>query len=86
MFGKRQRSYEDGVRERARELRRTGLTYSEICEVLGIHIPKSTLNHWVSDVLLKPEQQQRIIEKDREAAGRGEWVAHGEARRASTRK
>jgi hypothetical protein len=34
-------------------------------------IPKSTLNHWVSDVLLTPEQQQRIIEKDREAAARG---------------
>ena len=34
-------------------------------------IPKSTLNHWVSDILLAPEQQARIIEKDREAAARG---------------
>ncbi len=65
------RDYEDGLRERARELRHEGLTYSEICEALGVDIPKSTLNHWVSDVLLTPEEQQRIIEKDREAAARG---------------
>jgi transcriptional regulator with XRE-family HTH domain len=71
MFGKNKRTYEDGLRERARELRATGLTYSEICEVLGVEIPKSTLNHWVSNVLLTPEQQQRILEKDREAAAQG---------------
>ncbi len=71
MSGKRRRYYEDGLRERARELRRAGLTYSEIGETLGVDIPKSTLNHWVSDVLLTPEQQQRIVEKDREAAARG---------------
>ena len=70
-MGKRKRDYEDNIRERARELRRAGMAYSEIREALGIDIPKSTLNHWVSDVLLSLEQQQRIVEKDREAASRG---------------
>jgi len=65
------RNYEHDLRERARELRRQGLTYTEICESLGVEIPKSTLNHWVSDVLLTPEQRERITEKDREAATRG---------------
>ncbi len=65
------RRYEADLRERARELRRAGLTYTEICEALGVDIPKSTLNHWVSDILLAPEQQARIVEKDREAAARG---------------
>lgn len=72
MNGKRKkRSYDNRIRERARELRRAGMTYSEISEALGVDLPKSTLNNWVSDVLLTPEQQQRIIEKDREAAARG---------------
>jgi len=57
MFGKRKRDCEEGLRERARELRRTGMTYAEIQVTLGVEIPKSTLNHWVSDVLLTSEQQ-----------------------------
>ena len=65
------RNYENDLRERARELRRGGLTYTEISKSLGVEIPKSTLNHWVSDVLLTPEQRERIVEKDREAAARG---------------
>jgi hypothetical protein len=72
MNGKRKKqSYDNSIRERARELRRAGMNYSEIREALGVDLPKSTLNNWVSDVLLTPEQQQRIIEKDREAAARG---------------
>ena len=63
--------YEDGLRERACELRRSGLTYSEICEALGVDVPKSTLSNWVSDILLTSEQEQRISEKDREAAAHG---------------
>lgn len=65
------RNYENDLRERARELRRKGLTYTEICESLGVEIPKSTLNHWVSDVLLSPEQLKRIEEKEQEGAARG---------------
>lgn len=65
------RNYENDLRERARELRRAGLTYTEISESLGVEIPKSTLNHWVSDVLLTDEQQKRIEEKEQEGAARG---------------
>ena len=71
MFGRRKRDYEDSLRERARGLRRTGLTYSEIREALGVDLPKSTLSNWVSDILLTPEQEERIVEKDHEAARRG---------------
>ncbi len=71
MIGRRKRTYAENLHERARELRHSGCTYAEICEALGVEIPKSTLNHWVSDVLLTSEQQQRIAEKDREAAARG---------------
>ncbi len=71
MFDKRKRTYPNDLREQARELRRRGFTYSEISKTLGVDIPKSTLSHWVSNVLLTPEQQQRITEKDREAATRG---------------
>ncbi len=45
MFSKRKRDYEDGLRERTRELRRAGLTYTEISEALGVDIPKSTLSN-----------------------------------------
>jgi hypothetical protein len=65
------RNYETNLRERARELRRQGLTYTEISETLGVEIPKSTLNHWVSDVLLTDEQLKRIKEKEQEGAARG---------------
>jgi len=42
MFGRRKRDYEDGLRERARELRRAGLTYSEIREALTVtNVPRS---------------------------------------------
>jgi transcriptional regulator with XRE-family HTH domain len=71
MSSREYHDYQEGLREKARELRRAGLTYREICEAVGVGIPKSTLSNWVSDVLLTPEQEQRIIEKDREAAARG---------------
>ena len=65
------RNYENDLRERARELRHAGKTYTEISESLGVEIPKSTLNHWVSDVLLTPEQQERIATKEQDGATRG---------------
>ena len=51
------RNYENDLRERARELRRGGLTYTEISKSLGVEIPKSTLNHWVSDVLARTARE-----------------------------
>jgi len=70
-MARRQNRYSPEIKQQARVLRREGLTYAEIGERLGMDIPKSTLNHWVSDVLLTPEQRQRITEKEREAAARG---------------
>lgn len=67
MLGKRKRDYEDGVRERARELRRAGLTYTEIGETLGVDIPKSTINGWVKDIELTLEQKARIERKERDS-------------------
>jgi len=75
VFGKRQRSYEDGVRERARELRRTGLTYTEIGEALGGNIPKSTINGWVKDIELTLEQKARIERKERDSILRSQPLA-----------
>ncbi len=68
---RRQRKYDPATKTRARELRKAGYTYQEINEALGGDIPKSTLSNWVSDVLLTPEQRQRIVEKEREGAARG---------------
>ena len=68
---KQNRKYGYGLREQARKLRQSGLSYSEICETLGVEIPKSTLSNWVTDVLLTPEQHQRIAQKEREGAIRG---------------
>lgn len=86
MFGRRKREYAEGLRERARELRRAGLTYSEICEPLGIEIPKSTINNWVKDIELTPEQQERIEQKERDSILRGqplgaEWNREQKRRR-----
>jgi hypothetical protein len=83
MLNRRKRNYEGGLRERARELRHLGLTYREIVEALGIDVPKSTLNHWVSDILLTAEQQARIIEKDHGLHREDEQAAYGEVRRGS---
>jgi len=71
MPGRPKRVYETEARTRARELRRQGLTYAEIGSALGMDIPKSTLNYWVSDVLLTPEQRRRIRCKEEAAAARG---------------
>ncbi|MBI3361530.1 MAG: hypothetical protein HY023_10515 [Chloroflexi bacterium] len=86
MFDKRKRDYEDGLRDRTRELRHDGLTYSEICEALEIEIPKSTINNWVKDIELTPEQKERIEQKERDSILRGqplgaEWNREQKRRR-----
>jgi hypothetical protein len=73
MLGQHKRKYAAGLRERAQALRRSGPMYAEICGALEVEIPKSALSHWVGDVLLTPEQRQRIAAQEREAAARGRW-------------
>lgn len=41
-------------------LRKLGKTYGEICKIVGDDIPKSILSNWCKDILLLPEQKQRI--------------------------
>jgi hypothetical protein len=76
MFRNKQ-SYPKELRERARELRRAGLTYSEIIAELGGNIPKPTLQGWVADIRLTTEQQDHIGEKRRRAS-LGSWHLLGE--------
>ena len=69
---RRQRSYPPEVRERARELRRSGLTYPEIIEKLGGDIPQPTLQGWVCDIELTTEQRARIKQKEVDSARRAQ--------------
>jgi hypothetical protein len=46
------------TKQKAIELRRTGLSYKEIMDVL--HVPKSSLSNWISRIELTTEQQQRL--------------------------
>ncbi len=64
---RRERSYPPETRERARELRRAGQSYSEIIAELGGDIPQPTLQGWVKDIELTTEQRARI--KQKEVAG-----------------
>ena len=71
-IGHRQYAYSPETRERARELRRDGLTYSEIIAELGGEVPQATLQGWVTDIELTEEQRARIKQKEIEAARRGQ--------------
>ncbi len=60
MFHRRGSPHPPELRERARELRRAGLSYSEIIQTLGGDVPIATLQSWVSDIPLTRAQQQEI--------------------------
>lgn len=59
------------VRERARELRRMGLTYPEIVAELGHQVAQGTLSGWLSDIELTDEQKARIKQKELEGSAKG---------------
>lgn len=65
---RRTRSYPPELRERARELRRAGLTYTEIIQELGDDIPQPTVQTWVKDIELTTEQRARIKQKEVDSA------------------
>ncbi len=56
-------------------LRKSGKTYSEICKVIGVNVPKSTLSNWCGNISLPREQQQRVKFLIEKGAGRGRAVA-----------
>ena len=68
------RSYPKEIQERARELRRAGLTYSEIIAELGGDIPEPTLQGWVADIELTTEQRERIKQKELNGSARGRII------------
>lgn len=46
--------------EKARKLRTEGRTFSEIQNVLGLKIPKSTLSYWFKDIEMSVEYRRKI--------------------------
>ncbi len=70
-IGRRQYPHPPEVRERARELRRAGLTYPEIVAELGHTVAQGTLSSWVSDIELTAEQRARIKQLEIEGSARG---------------
>ncbi len=68
------RSYPKELHDRARALRESGLTYSEIISELGGEIPKATLQGWVRDIKLTTEQRERIKQKEREAIAKAQLL------------
>jgi hypothetical protein len=48
------------IREKARQLRSEGYTYSEICSSLKVPLPKSTLSYWCRDVALPKGYASRV--------------------------
>jgi hypothetical protein len=83
---RRERSYPSETRERARELRRNGLTHTEIITELGGNIPHPTVQGWVRDIQLTIEQRARIKQKEIEAARQSQplgaqWNREQKARR-----
>ncbi|RME56194.1 hypothetical protein D6779_10980 [Candidatus Parcubacteria bacterium] len=63
--------YPEEIQQKARELRRQGLTYQQICNELNLNIPKSTLSNWLSDIELTEEQRAYIQEHIAESAAQG---------------
>ena len=52
--------YKDSLRNRVKQLRKTGKTYLEIKKIVRRRIPKSTLSYWCKNVKLSQKYQKRI--------------------------
>lgn len=53
------------LRKKAVALREEGRTYTEIKQLLGMHIPKGTLSYWFQNVTISPagkKRRQRLID------------------------
>lgn len=53
------------VRKKIRDLRKSGLTYSEINSALELTIPKGSMSYICKDIELTNDQKQRILELNR---------------------
>lgn len=59
------------LRKKAVALRKKGKTYTEIQNILGVTIPKSTLSYWFKNIELSEEHQKRIKRKIEKNAHKG---------------
>ena len=51
---------ESELKQKARNLRKQGRTYSEICSLIKVKVPKSTLSYWLSDINIDDRYKTRI--------------------------
>lgn len=54
--------YEPAIKEKVRKLRKEGYTFREIREKLPF-LAKGTISEWVRDIVLTPQQQNRILQE-----------------------
>jgi len=71
-------------KERARELRRQGLSLNEVVE--QIDAAKSTVSGWVRDIMLTDEQQQRLVDRQITSAQKGRIKAAQTLRKQRRRR
>ncbi len=60
-------------KNKARELRKQGRSYSEILE--EVDVAKSTISRWCRDIILTDDQIQRLSEKSTKGARKGSLIA-----------
>ena len=68
---------DNNIKQKAIQLRKEGKTYADICQILKLSIPKSTLSYWFREIILSDDQKARInsihldqLAKNREKAVR----------------
>ncbi|MBI2624780.1 MAG: hypothetical protein HYW70_00355 [Candidatus Nealsonbacteria bacterium] len=69
------------LRKKVRKLRSTGKTYTEIRQVLGISIPKSTLSNWCHDVILPNWYTAKIRDINHKSFTKAQTMAWASMRR-----
>ena len=68
-------SYFINLKSSVIKLRKQGKSYNEICKILDVNIPKSTLSNWCQTISLSKTSQQRIQEKIKLGSSKGRAVA-----------
>ncbi len=71
--------YSRDTKQKARLLRKNGLSYKEIANKIGI--AKSTAKLWCGDIVLKPEHRKRLYTKQIEILSKGPRSSHERRKR-----
>jgi len=67
--------YSDDIKEKARQLRMLGKTYTEINEILKLKIPKSTLSDWSKNTKLPDSYSSKIVDLNLNSLNKARLVA-----------